>query len=199
MNIGIDIDNTITDTLPILKRYCQKYNDEEVKRNLRMHEEGFTSYTLFDWTEEENMIFCVKYLEEAVSQATLKENAKEVIKKLKDAGHTINIISSRAAPMFKTPYETTEKYLKEKGIEYDNILVGSIDKKQICIENKIDIMMEDEPHYIEALKEIIPVIVFDYEYNRSCNGKNVIRVNAWNEIYDIIEKLKNNNTVCSVD
>ena len=41
MNIGIDIDNTITDTLPILKRYCKKYNDEEVKRNLVMHDEGF--------------------------------------------------------------------------------------------------------------------------------------------------------------
>lgn len=198
MNIGIDIDNTITDTLPILKRYCQKYNNEEVKRNLVMHEEGFSSYNLFDWTTEENMNFCVKYLEEVVLQANLKENAKEVIRKLKNEGHTINVISSRVTPMFKTPYETTEKYLKEKGIEYDNLLVGSINKKQICIENKIDVMMEDEPHYIEDLSEVIPVVVFDYEYNRICNGKNVIRVNNWNEIYGIIENLENNNTVCKI-
>lgn len=198
MNIGIDIDNTITDTLPILKRYCKKYNDEEVKRNLVMHDEGFASYNLFDWTKEENMDFCIKYLEEVVLQANLKENAKEVIKKLKDEGHTINVISSRVAPMFKTPYETTEKYLKKHGIKYDNLLVGSINKKQISIENKIDVMIEDEPHYIEELSETIPVIVFDYEFNKICNGKNIIRVNNWNEIYDIIENLKNNNdTVCN--
>ena len=58
--------------------------------------------------------------------------------------------------------------------------------------------MEDEPHYIEELSETIPVIVFDYEFNKICNGKNIIRVNNWNEIYDIIENLKNNNdTVCN--
>ena len=36
MKIGIDIDNTITDTLPILKQYCKRYNEEVVKRNLKM-------------------------------------------------------------------------------------------------------------------------------------------------------------------
>lgn len=185
MNIGIDIDNTITDTLPKLKEYCQKYNDEFVKRGLEMHENGYSSFNLYDWTKEENMEFCVKYLEEAVLQATVKPNAREVIEKLKNDGHTINIISSRVTPMFKTPYETTEKYLKENGIVYDKLLVGSVNKLQVCSENKIDIMMEDEPHYIEALAEIIPVIVFEYGYNKACKGKNIIKVNNWNEVYKI--------------
>ena len=55
MNIGIDIDNTITDTLPKLKEYCKKYNDEFVKRGLQMHENGYSSYNLYDWTKEENI------------------------------------------------------------------------------------------------------------------------------------------------
>lgn len=185
MNIGIDIDNTITDTLAKLKEYCKKYNDEIGRTDLSMHEEGYTSYTLYDWTTEENMGFCVKYLEEAVLQATVKEGAKEVIEKLKNDGHTINIISSRITPMFKTPYETTEKYLKENGIIYDKLLVGSTNKLVVCKENKIDIMMEDEPHYIEELAKEIPVIVFEYGYNQECNGKNIIKVNNWNEVYKI--------------
>ena len=109
MRIGIDIDNTITNTLPILKKYCKNYNDTVVKRNLHMHKDGIASYNLYDWIEEENLDFCVKYLEEVVLQAEVKEDASEVIKKLKDDGNTIYIISSRALPMFKTPYETTGK------------------------------------------------------------------------------------------
>lgn len=32
MKIGIDIDNTITNTLPVLKQYCKRYNEEVVKK-----------------------------------------------------------------------------------------------------------------------------------------------------------------------
>lgn len=192
MNIGIDIDNTITNTLPILKKYCKMYNEKEVRRNLKMHEKGFASYNLYDWTQEENMGFCTKYLEEVVLQAKVKENAKEIIKKLKKDGNKINIISSRIQPMFKTPYETTEKYLKEKGIKYDKLLVGSVDKRKFCIENNIEIMIEDEPHYIMQISKEIPVIVFEEDYNQECEGNNIIKVHNWNEVYEIIEKLKEN-------
>lgn len=190
MRIGIDIDNTITNTLPILKKYCKKYNDTVVKRNLKMHNDGIASYNLYDWTEEENLDFCIKYLEEVVLQAEVKENAKEIIKKLKDEGNTIYIISSRAMPMFKMPYETTEKFLKDNGIVYDKLLVGKIEKKGSCIENKFDIFIEDEPKYIMQMSEFIPVIAFDEIYNKKCVGDNIIKVTSWNEIYNIINKIK---------
>lgn len=128
MNIGIDIDNTITDTTPLLKEYCKRYNDTVVKRGLKMHLDGFASYNLYDWTPEENMDFCIKYLEEVVMQSQVKENARETIQELKKEGHKIHIISSRAVPMFKTPYETTRKFLKEHEIIYDKLLVGKIEK-----------------------------------------------------------------------
>lgn len=189
MKIGIDIDNTITDTLPVLKKYCKRYNDEVVKRGLKMHHDGVASYNLYDWTEEENMDFCVKYLEEVVLQAKVKENAKEVIWRLKNEGHEINIISSRAYPMFKTPYETTEKFLKENGIVYDKLLVGKIEKRDTCVDNNIDVLIEDEPRYINEMCEFIPVIVFDEIYNKSCVGSNIYKVLNWNQIYDLIKQL----------
>lgn len=46
MKTGIDIDNTITNTLPVLKEYCARYNDEIVCRGLRMHKDGFVTYNL---------------------------------------------------------------------------------------------------------------------------------------------------------
>lgn len=190
MKIGIDIDNTITNTLPILKKYCREYNDTVIKRGLEMHDNGVASFNLYDWTPEENMDFCVKYLEEVVLQAEVKENAKDIIQKLKDEGHHINIISSRAFPMFKTPYETTEKFLKEKGIVYDKLLVGKIEKRSSCVENQLDVLIEDEVKYINEMSEFMPVIVFDEIYNKQCEGKNVIKVTSWLEIYDKIKELQ---------
>ncbi len=192
MNIGIDIDNTITNTAPILKKYCKEYNDTVVKRGLEMHETGAASFDLYDWTQEENMDFCVKYLEEVVLQAEVKENAKEVIQKLKDEGHQINIISSRAFPMFKTPYETTEKFLKEKGIVYDKLLVGKIEKRSSCVENQLDVLIEDEVKYINEMSEFMNVFVFDAVYNKQCSGKNITRVYNWIEVYDKIKEFEKN-------
>lgn len=192
MNIGIDIDNTITNTAPILKKYCKEYNDTVVKRGLEMHETGAASFDLYDWTQEENMDFCVKYLEEVVLQAEVKENAKEVIQKLKNEGHQINIISSRAFPMFKTPYETTEKFLKEKGIVYDKLLVGKIEKRSSCVENQLDVLIEDEVKYINEMSEFMNVFVFDAVYNKQCSGKNITRVYNWIEVYDKIKEFEKN-------
>lgn len=191
MKIGIDIDNTITDTLPILKEYCKKYNDEVVKRNLKINEKGFASFNIFDWTEEENADFCLKYLEEVVLQAKVKENAREVIKKLKEEGNIIYIITARKEPEFSNPYNITEKFLTENGIVYDELLVGKLEKKQFCIENQIDIMIDDEPQNINAISEIIPVIAFDEIYNENCKGPNVIKVDNWLEIYNIIKEREN--------
>ncbi len=190
MKIGIDIDNVITNTLPVLKKYCRRYNDTVVKRNLQMHEDGVASYNLYDWTQEENMDFCIRYLEEVVLQAEVKRGAREIIEKLKDEGHNINIISSRAVPMFKTPYETTEKFLREKGIVYNKLLVGKIEKKSSCIENGLNVLIEDEPKYIIQMSEFMPVIAFDAIYNKQCVGNNIIRVKDWNEIYSQIKKME---------
>lgn len=190
MRIGIDIDNTITNTLPILKKYCKRYNEEVLMKNTPINEYGFASFNLYDWTKEENMDFCLKYLEEVVLQAKVKENAQEVIKKLKEEGNIIYIITARKKPEFSEPYKVTEKFLKENGIVYDELLVGKTEKKQICIDNDIDIMIDDEPQNINAISEIIPVIVFDELYNKNCLGKNISKVNNWNEIYNIIKEIE---------
>lgn len=190
MRIGIDIDNTITDTVPILKQYCKKYNEEVVKRNLEMNKEGFATFNLYNWTKEEDMDFCIKYLEEVVLQAKVKENAREVIKKLKEEGNIIYIITARKKPEFSDPYNITEKFLKKNGIVYDELFVGKTEKKQFCIDNKIDIMIDDEPQNINAISENIYVIAFDEIYNKSCFGERVIKVNNWNQIYNIIKEME---------
>ena len=189
MKIGIDVDNTITTTLPILKKYCKRYNDEVVKRDLKMNEKGYTTTMLYDWNAEENLVFCNKYLHEIFSQADIKENAIEIIQKIKSEGNEIHIITARSEPTVIEPYNVTKQFLDENNIAYDKIVVNCRDKYTYCKENDIDIMIDDEPRHINSISQIIPVIVFKEIHNEECIGTNIIKVNNWNEVYEEYKKL----------
>jgi len=192
MKIGIDVDNTITNTLPILKAYCIVYNEEVIKRNLKMNEKGCTPSNLYEWTPEEIQIFCNKYIEEIVMQAPVKENVQKVIKQLKDDGNEIQIITARSKPRFIDPYKTTQQFLNNNNIVYDKIVVNCPDKNTYCMENNIDLLIDDEPQNIEPIAKCIPVIVFRGTHNEMCEGKNIIKVSTWEEAYKEYQKLKIN-------
>jgi len=189
MRIGIDVDNTITNTLPILKEYCKKYNDEVVKRNLKMNQKGYNTKTLYAWTKEENLIFCNKYFHKIFMKVDVKENAKEIIEKIKNEGNEIYIITARSQPRFKDPYNLTKDFLDNNNIVYDKIIVNCEDKYTYCKENGIEIMIDDEPQNINTISEIIPVIVLKDIQNEDCYGENIIKVDTWNEVYEEYKKL----------
>lgn len=189
MKIGIDIDNTILNTMPVLKRYCREYNDNVVKRGLKMNNVGFSPRNLYAWTDEEKQDFCDKYIEEIVLQAKVKPHAREIIMKLRSGGHKIHIITSRSKPIFKDPYKLTKSFLDSHGIVYDELITDCLHKDIYCEKNNIDIMMDDEPHHIDGVSKTRPVIVFRGMQNRKNKGKNVIKVTNWNEVYDIVTKI----------
>lgn len=187
MRIGIDVDNTITDTLPVMKEYCKKYNEEVVKRNLPMNEKGFAASNLYDWKDEERQDFFDNILPQVFSKVQTKENAKDIINKLKKEGNSIYIITARTK--IKEPYRVTQEMLERYGIDYDELIIQK-DKKQCCIDKKIDILIDDEPQNITSVSEIIPVIAFEALHNEECEGNNIIKVNTWNEVYDTIKEIE---------
>lgn len=83
--------------------YCIKYNNEVVKRNLPLNDKGFVTYNFFDWSNDEKMDFCAKFLEEVVLKAPIKEKTQEIIKKLKENNYIYiitYIITARKKPHF---------------------------------------------------------------------------------------------------
>lgn len=55
-------------------------------------------------------------------------------------------------------------------------------KKFACVENRIDVMIDDEPININAIASVSKVICFDASYNRECAGKNIMRATSFEEI-----------------
>lgn len=123
------------------------------------------------------------------------KGAKEYIKKLKKDGHTIVIITGRDNGEYTDPYGMTKKWLNEKEIIYDKLILTDAYKNnkhaktEKCFENNIDIMIDDSIRNCrDCIENNITTLLMDTPYNRT--EKDIIRVNNWKEIYEFITNYK---------
>ena len=191
MRIGIDLDDTITKTDEILFKYAKIYNEEE-KILFNINREEWNLTKAFGWNEENIKEFFSKYLKSIYEKAEIKENAKERINKLKDDGNEIIIITARDTKSLKEVHEVCKDWLINNKINVDKIVVDGEDKAQKCLENKIDIFIDDNicncENVYNNLK--IPVLLMNGRYNKDYQNPKIKRVYNWNEIYNEICKYK---------
>ena len=191
MRIGIDLDDTITKTDEILFKYAKIYNEEE-KILFNINREEWNLTKAFGWNEENIKGFFSKYLKSIYEKAEIKENAKERINKLKDDGNEIIIITARDTKSLKEVHEVCKDWLINNKINVDKIVVDGEDKAQKCLENKIDIFIDDNicncENVYNNLK--IPVLLMNSRYNKDYQNPKIKRVYNWNEIYNEIYKYK---------
>ena len=193
MNIGIDIDNVISNFNEVLKEEFLKH-DKELRNTGIVNSNLHMTQGMFDWSEDEIWGFYLKNIERIAKNLEVKPGAKEYIDKLKEDGHRIVIITGRDNGEYTDPFNMTEKWLKEKEIKYDkliltNVYTNRLAKVEICFENNIDIMIDDSKHNCRAsMENNITTLLMDTPYNRT--EKDMIRVNNWKEIYEFIKNYK---------
>lgn len=191
MRIGIDLDDTITKTDEILFKYAKIYNKEE-KILFNINREEWNLTKAFGWNEENIKEFFSKYLKSIYEEAEIKENAKEKINVLKDDGNKIIIITARDTKSLKEVHEVCKNWLINNKINVDKIVVDGENKAQKCLENKIDIFIDDNicncENVYNNLK--IPVLLMNSRYNKDYQNPKIKRVYNWNEIYNEICKYK---------
>lgn len=189
MNIGIDIDNTITNTMVVYQKLAHEYNENVLKQKREMGNSFQDISNLYHWTKTEELDFFHTYFDEGIKNVTVKENAREMIQKLKDEGNTITIITARRRPYFSDPESLCKNYLDSHHIYYDKLVTSCVDKNTYCIQNHIDIMIDDEERQIRSISKRRPVIVLTGIQNQHVNGKNIYHVNNWNEVYAKIKEI----------
>lgn len=186
MNIGIDIDDTINKLHDILIVKAREFNKRE-NINFNINESEWHWDKAFGWNDEQANKFLKENIEEAYLNAEIKDNAKQVINKLHSEGHKIVIITSRSKDHCKDPYEVSKTWLNKKGVNFDKLIVGSLQKEKECLENNIDVFIDDHVGFCEGVsKTNIKVFMFNSPYNQ--NETKYKRVYSWNEIYSEINK-----------
>ena len=194
MNIGIDIDNVISNFNEVLKQEFLEH-DKKLRNTGIINPNKHMTEGMFDWTDEELLPYYLENIERIAQNLDVKEGAKEYIEKLKEDGHTIVIITGRDNGEYSDPYSMTKKWLKEKGIEYDKLILTDAYKNnkhaktEKCFENNIDIMIDDSKRNCrDCIENNITTLLMDTPYNRT--EKDIIRVNNWKEIYEFITNYK---------
>lgn len=191
MNIGIDIDNVLSDFNEVLLNDYKKH-DKELRNNGIVNNDVYIR-NRFDWSEEEEALYYKENIERLASLFEPIKDCSKYIKKLRENGHCIYIISGRDNGEYSDPYNMTIKWLKKYDIEYDKLILTNAynhqEKADICIKNNVDIMIDDSINVcLKCSESGIKSLLFNTEYNK--NEISFTRVNNWEEIFNYINNYK---------
>lgn len=196
MRIGIDIDGVLTDIEQWQLDYGSKVVFEQYHKEI-INSDGYNIKEIFNVERNLDDDFWREYLFEYSIKEPARKFSDEITKKLKEDGNEIYIITAR----FLTDKEDENgrkmrdiviNWLKKYNIDYDKIIFSPEEKLDICLDNNIDLMIEDKVDNINTISEKIPVICFDARYNKECKGKNIYRCYSWYDIYAKIQNINKN-------
>lgn len=198
LNIGIDVDGVLTNLEKFQLENGKKYFGETSIVN----EKAYDIQDIFGCSAEEREKFWTKYIwKYCLKEKIAKENV-EYIKKLKEDGNNIYIITGRAHTteqnfVGKLFRKMLVKFLDDNDIPYDKILYcdeknSANEKRKICEQYNIDLMFEDKVENIENLKNYCKIICFNAKYNENYISSDVIRVsnNDFKQAYYEYEKIR---------
>ena len=141
MNIGIDIDGVLADIEPYVFEYGSKLLYDKGRSLEDIDREKYETYEIFKWNRDDEHEFWDKYMFNYYTKAPARIFASEVIKKLKEHGHNIYIITARGISekeLYSYLKDITKKWLKENDIYYDEIFFEKDKKKIKSISKKIE-------------------------------------------------------------
>lgn len=172
MKIGIDIDGTVTENFQLIKDLsCSYFNKHE--HDIKEWDWDFCK--VFDISSEQAQNFWNLYEKQIYTLPGPKPHAVEVISKLA-CNNEIIYITARSEAFAA---ETTA-WLKNKGI-YFNKLFTTKDKLKICLDENINVMIDDSPEYV-AIANNIPLLMFDYPYNKHVIHPSITKINSWLDV-----------------
>lgn len=191
MIIGIDIDDTISDTYGSIFPYAQKYTIEDLEKEIENNDRFSTNHMYVEafhkWNEEETREFWDKYYEASLLTVKPKLFAVETIQKLKEQGHKIILITARFPSNKFDVKELTLKWLKDNHIYYDELIINAQDKVEVAKNKGIDLFVDDSIYNCEKMiKAQIKTYMMDSIINLNYENKEIKRIYTWPHLYQEI-------------
>ena len=192
MNIGIDIDDTITNNSKVIDEFAKEYTEKVLKRKFEIK----TLYVIspmwaqyvYGWNKDEDDKFWELYYEKTMKNAIPKEKAVEIINRLAK-NNKIIIITARWDKENGIISQITKDWLKKQGIQYDKLFMGHQDKRKVVIENDINIFIDDNYKTCKQISEIgVRTLIMNSRLNKEIQDNDIERVFSWEEIEQKIKE-----------
>lgn len=194
MKIGIDVDDTITETYETMFAYAQEFNCSVLNRecsyqpfyDLPCHK---TLAFVHNWSKEELTKYYDMYYDKILENVKGKTLSKEYINKLKAENNEIIIITARPDTDKVDAFDVTKRWLERNGIEYDKIITNAEEKGSIAKENNIDIFIDDSmENCVDVSNYGIKSYIMDSRTNSKNYDERVKRIYSWPQFYQEIKK-----------
>lgn len=182
MRIGIDIDDTICRTTEKVQEKMEEY--------AKMRKIEILDIINYDDINDD---FMCQYLPIIYKEAVIKHDAKDVIRRLRNKGNEIYIITGRSqkkTPSLENPLIVTEEWLNKNNVEVDGIFCSAYGetKADVCKREGIDLMIDDDPYnYKMIVGNGGKCLLFD---DRDKFELRNDYVSSWLEIEDYINKFR---------
>ena len=190
MKIGIDLDGVIFDSEKNFRVYSELYDIQVLKRNSIVNNKELQFQERYNWTEEEQEGFLNKYHDKIIRKSNFMPGAKEVLRLLKQEGHTLFIISARGG-WNKKMIDVTKQVLEENEMDiFEKYYFAIRNKQEVCKNENIDIMIDDSYQNCKNISECkiktiylkdAPSYDFENEYTKVLYN--------WGEIYRYIKEI----------
>ena len=192
MTIGVDLDDTIINSFEDLMPFFAEY----FSLDLNFWIENNYSYNNFPEELKDKKSDFIRYLQERklLNKISIKENASQILKELRELGCRIIIITSRNDNILPNAFLETKSFLDQNEIIYD-ALYCEHDKHRILLEEGVEMFIDDSLKGLIYNKDVCKYhILFDSAINRQ-EESSFPRVSSWIEIKHIAEKLISKNAL----
>lgn len=193
MRIGIDIDNTITRTSEIILKYAQ-YFGRENHLNVVPNQQAYFLEDVLGWPRPVVEKFFSSSLLDIYTYVQPQPMAVEIMREW-SSRHYLVLITSRQkySPGIE---QATREWLTRHGVVYHKLIMNTTtnihysSKVEACLDNGVEIMLEDLHDQALELSRWLPVLLFSYPYNQHLQANNVRRVKDWLEVKNIVRNLE---------
>lgn len=192
MKIWIDIDEVLSDSIPVFLEYYNMENNTDYKP-AEMYTYKF--WKVFWCTKEEAIDSCKRCIKTGFfKDPNPVEWAVEWIKLLHWQWHELFAITARVEEFYEQTFFWLWKHFPNyfKWIHFSSNYYESEShewwKFWICQDLWIDVMVEDSADFAQDISENgIPVLLRNTPWNQTVDWENIIRCSDWNEIVEAVE------------
>lgn len=190
MKIGIDLDGVVIDSETTFRTYEEIFDIDVLKGNHLINKEEPKFQARYNWTNEQEKEFIEKYFLIVSKESNLMSGFIGIYNLLKEQGHEFVVITARGG-FVKEMKDDAIRLLEENNIKFDEYYWNVDDKLEICKNEKVDIMIDDDWKIIKRLaeNEVKTLYFRDTNLMKMEENKFIKEVNNWGEIYRYIKEM----------